>query len=172
MSKILAPRYNIVSNMRRYRKQLQKFILLFYLLFLSPHHKYLALFVFSLISVFSIPLPQHTDHQRPPLDVADLTKATTWHHRSSVFSILLRVLFFLFLFCSLFLAVVWCVDWAMGGFGWVDWWWVDSDGQIVVHHAAPSTSYSQVTDLWCQSLCFLLFLFFYGSGFSVLLWWF
>ena len=77
MPKTLAHRYSTVSNMRRYKQQLQKFILLFYLLFLSPHHKYLALFVFSLISVFSIPLPQQADHQRPPLDAADLTKATT-----------------------------------------------------------------------------------------------
>ena len=30
--------------------------------------------------------------------------------------------------------------WLMGGLGWADWWWVGSDGQIVVHHAAPSIS--------------------------------
>ena len=133
MSKILAHRYNIVSNMRRYRKQLQKFILLFYLLFLSPHHKYLALFVFSLISVFSIPLPQHANHQRPPLDAADLAKATTWRHRSFVFSILLWVLFFLFFFfsflftffgcglmCGLGNEWVWMGRLVVGGFEWAD----------------------------------------------------
>ena len=84
-------------------------------------------------------------------------KATTWHRRSHksyhltppIICLLYSASgsFFFFLFCSLFLAVVWCVGWAMGGFGWVDWWWVGSDGQIVVHHAASSTSHSQIADL-------------------------
>ena len=119
MPKILAYHCNIVSNMRRYRQQLQKFILLFYLLFLSPHHKYLALFVFSLISVFSIPLPQHADHQRPPLDTTD--------HLSSLFCFGFFFFFsFLFTFfgcglmCGLGNGWVWMGRLVVGGFGWAD----------------------------------------------------
>ena len=78
--------------------------------------------------------------QKLPLDATD--------HLSSLFCFGFFFFFFsFFLFCSLFLAVVWCVGWAMSGFGWVDWWWVGSNGQIVVHHAAPSTSHSQIADL-------------------------
>ena len=51
MPKILAHCYSTVSNMRRYGRKWQKFILLlFYLLFLSPYHRYLSLSVFSSLS--------------------------------------------------------------------------------------------------------------------------
>ena len=54
MPKILAHCYSTVSNMRRYGQKWQNFILLlFYLLFLSPHHRYLSLSVFSSLSSLS-----------------------------------------------------------------------------------------------------------------------
>ena len=54
MPKILAHCYSVVSNMRRYGQKWQKFILLlFYLLFLSPHHRFLSLSVLSSLSSLS-----------------------------------------------------------------------------------------------------------------------
>ena len=54
MPKILAHCYSAVSNMRRYGQKWQNFILLlFYLLFLSPHHRFLSLSVLSSLSSLS-----------------------------------------------------------------------------------------------------------------------
>ena len=55
MPKILAHCYNTISNMRQYGQKWQNFILLllFYLIFLSPHHRYLSLSVFSSLSSLS-----------------------------------------------------------------------------------------------------------------------
>ena len=148
MSKILAHRYNIVSNMRRYRKQLQKFILLFYLLFLSPHHKYLALFVFSLISVFSIPLPQHTDHQRPPpLNATD--------HLSSLFSFV----FFSSSFFSFFLFSI-HFFWL-----WFDGWVRMGKSPSTTQHYPPHTLKSPISD---ADLCVFFFFCFCFSTVVVL----
>ena len=142
--------YSTVSNLRWYGHQLQNiycyFIPVFSLLIID-----ISLFVFSSLCSLSSLSSLFIFHSTPITKGHHLTpsislKTTTRHRRSSVFSIPLRVLFFFFLF-SFFHSHFLVVGWAMGGFGWVDWWWVDSDGQIVVHHAAPSTSYSQVTDL-------------------------
>ena len=105
------------------RTTMAKYILLFYSHFLSPHHKYLSLrlliFVFSLISIFSICLPQHADHQRPPLNAADLTKD---HHSSppTIYLLYSALGSFFSFFRSRFLAEVWWVglDGQIGG-GWV-----------------------------------------------------
>ena len=105
------------------RITMAKYILLFYSHFLSPHHKYLSLrlliFVFSLISVFSICLPQHADHQRPPLDAADLTK--DHHSTPPTICLLYSTLGSFFLFS---VHVFW-----LRFDGWVG-QWVGSDGQI------------------------------------------
>ena len=135
------------------RTTMAKYILLFYSHLLSPHHRYLSLrlliFVFSLISVFSICLPQHADHQRPPLDAANLTKdyhsmPPTICHLYSALGSFFFFFFLFFFFFSFFLFSV-HVFWR-----WFDGWvgqWVGSDGQIAIHHAAPSTSHSQIADL-------------------------
>ena len=124
-----------VCNMLQYRLKFKmvrtsitKYILLFYSRFLSPHHRYLSLrlfiSMFSLISVFSIHLPQHVDHQRPPLDAVDLTKD---HHSTPLIICLLYSasgsFFFFFLF-SFFRSHFLVVGWAMDGFGWADQCWV------------------------------------------------
>ena len=56
-----------------------------------------------------------------------------------------------------FLAVVWWVGWAMGGFGWTDRWWVGLDGSIGIHHAAAHLTLSDQI---------ALFFFFGGRGLS------
>ena len=106
-----------------------KYILLFYSHLLSPHHRYLSLrfliFVFSLISVFSICLPQHVDHQRPPLDTVDLTKD---HHSMPLTICLLYsalgsffFFFFSFFFTFFFFPFTFFGGGLMGGLGdgWV-----------------------------------------------------
>ena len=67
-SKILVHRYSIISNMRRYGQKLQKYILLFYLLFLSPHHRYPSLSL-SLSSLFLFHNTSITKghHSTPPI---------------------------------------------------------------------------------------------------------
>ena len=129
-----------VCNMLQYRLKFKmvrtsitKYILLFYSRFLSPHHRYLSLrlfiSMFSLISVFSIHLPQHADHQRPPLDAVDLTKD---HHSTPPIICLLysasgSFFFFPFFFfpftffsCGLGNGWVWMGRSMVGGFGlWV-----------------------------------------------------
>ena len=78
--------------------------------------------VFFLISVFSVHLPQHTNHQWP-LNIADLTK----DHHSTPPTICLPYSasssFFFFSFFSFFRSLFFGYG-LMGGFGWADWWWV------------------------------------------------
>ena len=128
---------------------IEKIYILFYLLYLSLSLSQISLSLRLLISVFSIPLPQHADHQRPPFDAVD--------HLFTLF----RFGFFFFLFFSFFLFLFFFSFTFLGcgligglGNGWV---WMGR---------------SMVGGFWCRSLCFLLFLFFYGGGFGVLLWWF
>ena len=103
MPKILAHCYNTVSNMRQYKQQLQKFILLFYLLFLSPHHRYLSLSVFSSMSSLSSLSSLFLFHSTP---------TTKGHHSMPSIIYLLYsascsfFFFFFSFFHSLFLAVV------------------------------------------------------------------
>ena len=126
--------YSTVSNLRRYRQQLHNiyyyFIPVFSLLItdislslsLSPSsHLYLLshlclLYSSSIARQSTMATTQRRrSHQRPPLDTAD--------HLSSLFCFVFFFFFFSFLFfgCGL-----------MGGFGWVDRWWVgwDGDGRI------------------------------------------
>ena len=124
-----------VCNMLQYRlkfKMVQtsitKYILLFYSRFLSPHHRYLSLSVFSSLCSLSSLSSLFIFHSTPITKGHHLTplislKTTTRHRRSSVFSIPLRVLFFFFLF-SFFRSHFLVVGWAMGGFGCADQWWV------------------------------------------------
>jgi len=88
-----------------------------------------------LISIFSIRLPQHADHQWPPLDTVDLTKD---HHSTpqTIYLLYSASGSFFFLF-SFFVHIfwLWFDGWvvvggfelwlmAMGGLRWVDRWWV------------------------------------------------
>ena len=93
MAKNLVHYYSTISNMRRYRQQLQKFILLFYLLFLSPHHISLSLSL-SLSLSSNLCLLSHLCLLYSSSTTRRSPKATTRCRRSSVFSFPLQVLFF------------------------------------------------------------------------------
>ena len=144
MPKILAHCYNTVSNMRQYKQQLQKFILLFYLLFLSPHHRYLSLSVFSSMSSLSslsslFLFPQHADHQRPPpLNATD--------HLSSLFSFV----FFSSSFFSFFLFSI-HFFWL-----WFDGWVRMGKSPSTTQHYPPHTLRSPISD---ADLCVFFFCF-------------
>ena len=155
--------YITVSNLRRYRQQWHNIYYYFIPFSLSSSQISLSLHllisIFSLISVFSIHLPQHADHQWPPLDASDHL-SSLFHFEFSYFSFFLfSVHVFWLWFDGLVrmgkLAVggfsgygggwvefhrLW--DMAMGGLRWADRWWVgsccglwrwvgwDGDGQI------------------------------------------
>ena len=111
-NRVLSNVLNVLNfcNMLQYRLKYEtvrttiaKYILLFYSRFLSPHHRYLSLHL--LISVFSIRLPQHANHQRPPLDAVD--------HLSSLFCF-----GFIFFFPFFFFLFTFFGYGLMGGFEW------------------------------------------------------
>ena len=110
-------------------------------IFSSPH--------IFLLTISSLPRPRprprpHRIRRRRINSTSTPTPTPTpTHHFHTDLSLTVVSVFFFFF------AVVWWVGWAMGGFRWIDRWWVGSDGQIGVHHAAPPISHSQI-----RSPCF------------------
>ena len=84
----------------------------------------LLISVFFLISVFSVRLPQHADHQWP-LNATDLTKD---HHSTPPTICLLYSTSgsFFFFFPFFFFPFTFFGCGLMDGFRWADWWWVGS----------------------------------------------
>ena len=169
--------YITVSNLRRYRQQWQNIYYYFIPFYLSSSQIslsfHLLVFIFSLISIFSIHLPQHADHQWPPLDASD--------HLSSLF----RFKFFYFYFFLFSVHVFWLWfdglvrmgklavggfggygggwvgfhrlwDMAVGGLRWADRWWV---GRLVMGESVMANWW------WCRSLFWSIFVFVF------LFWW-
>ena len=158
MPKILAHCYSTISNMRRYGQQLQKFILLFYLLFLSPHHRYLSLSVFSSMSSLSSLSSLFLFHNTP------ITKG---HHHSTPPIIYLPCLascsFLLLFFPFFFFSFSFFGCGLMGGFGWAN------------HHPPRSTIHPTLSDRQSLMPIFVFFFFvfvFLWWWFCVMLWWF